>query len=392
MDGSAAATGSTHTGGPSPRVHYVDWLRVLAVLLLFPFHVSRVFNFEPFYVKSVVEYAWLNPVLWFVSTWHMPLLFFLAGASSAFALRKRNVRQYASERVHRLLLPLALGLLLVIPPQTWVGARTNSGYANGFVSYMLNGDFLAWNIQDGGDYFGGFGIGHLWFLLWLFAVSMMALPLMAWGRRRGSQSLETLTRRLAHPAWWLGASFLVFVGEALPDVLGLNPFYFLTAFLLGFASVGSAEFARSAQRHRWWVLPVATVLCGFWVISGGWRDSLPDPSFARAGASYLGAAGTWLAIVAAVGFASHHLDRASRPLAYLAPASYPLYILHQTVIVVLAWWMARLPMPAVAQWVILLTGSVAITFAAYEALRRVPYARVVIGVRAPSAPRPPRSA
>ena len=36
----------------TPRVHYIDWLRVLAVLLLFPFHTLRVFNYEPFYVKG----------------------------------------------------------------------------------------------------------------------------------------------------------------------------------------------------------------------------------------------------------------------------------------------------------------------------------------------------
>ena len=35
------------------RLHYIDWLRVLAVLLLFPFHTLRVFNVgDPFYVKA----------------------------------------------------------------------------------------------------------------------------------------------------------------------------------------------------------------------------------------------------------------------------------------------------------------------------------------------------
>ena len=75
------------------RQHYIDWLRVLAVLLLFPFHVSRVFNTDdPFYVKAAHLSGPLSDALNFISVWHMPLLFVLAGASTFFALGKRSAR------------------------------------------------------------------------------------------------------------------------------------------------------------------------------------------------------------------------------------------------------------------------------------------------------------
>ena len=81
-----------------------------------------------------------------------------------------------------------LGVFLVlIPPQTWYGARFNSGYQESFWHYLVSGDFLQWNIQDGGDYFGGFGFGHLWFIFVLLLVAVIALPLLAsrgTGRRR----------------------------------------------------------------------------------------------------------------------------------------------------------------------------------------------------------------
>src|SRR5512134_1626183 len=68
------------------RLHYIDWLRVLAVLLLFPFHVSRVFNAgEPFYIKGPELSEALNLTLGFINQWHMPLLFLLAGASTYLA-------------------------------------------------------------------------------------------------------------------------------------------------------------------------------------------------------------------------------------------------------------------------------------------------------------------
>lgn len=100
----------------APRLHYIDWLRVLAVLLLFFFHTSRVFDAgDPFYIKSAqlsVPVGWL---LGFIDRWHMPLLFFLAGASTYLSLGKRTGRQYAIERVQRLLVPLVFGIATVCP-------------------------------------------------------------------------------------------------------------------------------------------------------------------------------------------------------------------------------------------------------------------------------------
>ena len=60
----------------------------------------------------------VNYVLDFISVWHMPLLFLLAGASTYFALRKRSNRQYVGERVLRLVVPFVFGIFVLIPPQT----------------------------------------------------------------------------------------------------------------------------------------------------------------------------------------------------------------------------------------------------------------------------------
>lgn len=365
----------------SARLHYIDWLRVLAVLLLLPFHVSRVFNAgEPFYVKSAEQSAALNLALGFINVWHMPLLFFLAGASTYFALRKRSGRQYLAERVRRIMLPFVFGVFVLIPPQTWIGARFNSGYTASYAHYLTSGDFLVWNIRDGGDYYGGFGVGHLWFLLWLFAVSLAALPLLLWGRERGASAFTRWAHRLAHPAWWTAAGVLLLLGDALPDPVGKNPFFFLGVFVLGYTGMCDDFFVAGAEKHRWLALVAGVSLSAWWVVSVQLRDSLPDPSLGRAVLALLGMLATWTAIVAAVGFGRRFLDKPSPALSYLAPASYPLYILHQTVIVLLAWWVVRLPVGGVEQWTILLAASVAVTFASYEVVRRIPVIRAAFGI------------
>ncbi len=218
------------------RLHFIDWLRVLAVLLLFPFHVLRVFNAgEDFYVKADVLSQAVTDVLWFISVWHMPLLFFLAGCSTYYALRKRSAGEYAWERVKRLLVPLVFGIFILIPPQTWYGARFNSGYEESYGHYLVSGDFLRWNVQDGGDYYGGFGIGQLWFILFLLIISLVLLPLVVWAARgRGTGWARRWSARLARPAWWILPVVLLFIGDAAPEVAGMGLVYYLVIFGLGF--------------------------------------------------------------------------------------------------------------------------------------------------------------
>lgn len=367
----------------SRRLHYIDWLRVLAVLLLFPFHTWRVFNTnDPFYVKSAHLSPPLGYVIGFIDVWHMPLLFLLAGASSYFALGKRSGGQYVLERLKRLLVPFLFGFFVLIPPQTWFGGRFNSGYTSTFWRYMASGDFLHWNIRDGGDYYGGFGFGHLWFILWLLFISLVALPLLVWGRsERGSAALGRFAQRMARPPWWLLAAFLILLGEALPDPTGIGFFYYLAFFCLGYAVMFDGAFMDSAEKHRWWTLGLGLAISAVWVATGRFRDSLPDPSLPLVAIVLAGELGRWMTLVGLLGVGRRLLDRPSPALTYLAEASYPLYILHQTVIVCAAFFLVRLPVGGALQWLALFAVSVTVTFGLHEVVRRIGPLRFLFGMR-----------
>ncbi len=385
----AASTPSTSPSDPergqvrnrTRRLHYIDWLRVLAVLLLFPFHTGRVFNAgEAFYVKGADVSAAMSHVLLFISTWHMPLLFALAGASTYLALGRRTRAEYAAERVRRILVPLVFGLLVLIPPQTWFGARFNSDYRSSYPRYLVSGDFLEFNIKDGGDYYGGLGTGHLWFILFLFIISMVALPLWR-GRRRANSRLVDLSRLLARPWGWLIAGLAIVIGEALPDIAGKNIFSCFVFFGLGYVAMCSEEFMDAAERNRWVALALGIAGSIWWSATGSWRDGLADPSLALFVVALAGLTAIWLVIVGLLGTGRKLLIRPSRTLAYLAESSYPVYILHQTVIVVLAFTVVRLEVPWIAQWAILLVSSVALTFLCYEGVRRAVSLRPLFGMR-----------
>lgn len=285
----------------------------------------------------------------------------------------------------RLVVPFLFGFFVLIPPQTWLGGRFNSGYADSFWAYLSSGAFLAFNIRDGGDYYGGFGIGHLWFILFLFIMSMLALPLLVWARRRREGRGETTAERRPHAlgaiAWWLIPPVVLFFAEAKPEMGGKGLFYYLAWFVLGFYAIRSEGFTAAAERLRWPALALGAAICVHYISGGLFRDSLPDPSWPLAGLNILGMLGAWLVVAGLMGLGKRYLDRPSRQLAYLAEASYPVYILHQTVIVALAFYLVRAVPGAWPGFGAVLAASVAATFALYAGVRRVAPLLVLFGMK-----------
>ena len=102
-----------------PKRRYdLDWLRVLAVLLLVPFHTALIFSLDPgdiVYVKDVVESPVLKEMANLMWLWHMPLLFLIAGASVWFALQFRSAGRYLLERLTRLVIPTVFAITVPIP-------------------------------------------------------------------------------------------------------------------------------------------------------------------------------------------------------------------------------------------------------------------------------------
>lgn len=243
-----------------------------------------------------------------------------------------------------------------------------------------------WNVQGGGDYYGGFGIGQLWFILFLLFISLFALPLLLWWRStRGEQAARRFSRFLARPWAWPIIGFALMIAEGLPSPIDDKSFfYFLALFILGYAIMADEAFLTSAERHRWPSLIIGAAIIVFRMAARGLHDGLPDPSWGLAVFSTATLTAVWLVLTGLLGAGRRYLDRRSGALDYLAEASYPLYILHQTVIVVAAFYLVDLPGPWAVQWVALLAVTLAVTFGLYAIVRQVGVLRFLFGMRAKS--------
>jgi glucan biosynthesis protein C len=358
----------------SPRRRYdLDALRVLAVALLIPFHSARVFDvFDPFYVKSPQTSEALSwAVVAFLNPWHMPLLFVLAGAATWLALGHRGPGAYLGERTRRLLVPFLFGILVVVPPQGFLAARFRGGQAS--VPSFL-GDY--WTVEgDLSGYTGSWTPGHLWFIGFLFVFSVVALPLLV--RWRG---------RRVRARWLLFAMPLVLLAAnelPAPNDGPQNPFYSLALFVAGFLLVADPAAERAVHRH-WRPLlaaAAATMATALAVWHSGIADHWSDNSPLDVGFSLLEQANTWIWVLALLGAGRALLSTPVRGLGYASEASFPCYVLHQTVIVAVAYLVVAWPLPGWLQFATICLAASALTVALYELVRRTGWTRFLFGMR-----------
>ena len=172
------------------RRYDLDWLRVLGVLLLVPFHVALIFVLDPndiMYIKDVVNSRVLDIAAGFVHMWHMPMLFIISGAATYFTLGFRSAGEYIRERFLRLLIPLIFGILTFVPFTTYIQRSNALSLQEGYIGFFR----LDFEHLDGMN--GTFTPAHLWFILYLFVFSLIGLPIFLWLRsEKGKRVIKVL--------------------------------------------------------------------------------------------------------------------------------------------------------------------------------------------------------
>lgn len=378
---------------PDARRYDLDWLRVLAMALIFVFHTTRPFDtFENWHVKNNQLSAAFD-VLVIGALWVMPLFFVLSGASSFFSLRSRTAWSFLKARFLRLVIPLVtLGWLVFGPLQVYIERVTQTGYntspfSGSFPDFMPH--YFEGVYGEGGS-FALRGI-HLWYLYWLFVFSVVTLPLfLLLLREQGRRWVGALARMAETPGMILLFALPICLVEAL-ITLGIGPRdeeggwrlgTYVLLLIYGFLIVADVRFDYAIRRHTWPALVVALLFTG-----------IPSQSaWAGAAGPLLDAVvkgiGGWLGLIAILGCGRRYLSFANSFLAYAGEAVLPVYILHQPIIVTIGYVIRSWNMSIGLKYVILSTTSLAITMLAYELLvRRFNVLRILFGLKRLPRPR-----
>lgn len=383
------------------RRHDLDWVRVCAFGLLVLYHVGMYYVTWDWHVKSPAASDALEPFMLLSSPWRLALLFLVSGAATAFLLeRERHGPDAAGRRPGflagrswRLLVPLVFGMLVIVPPQSYyeVVEQLPGGYHDGYLAFYgryLTGydgfcdaegclDVPTWN--------------HLWFVAYLWCYTGVLWLLARVMPAALSAAGAALERPLAGlgilvwPALLLGLARVLLVGRfeqthALVDDWYNHAQYF-SVFLLGFLIARKEGIWQAMARVRWaalalWLGTWAGLLAYFVRF-----DDVQPPELLRMAMRLVWGLDQWCAIVAVLGFARRWNPGDSRVLRYLVPAVFPVYILHQTVTVVIAHHLKPLSIPPVAEGLLLVAITFAACFTGYEVIRRVGLLRPLFGLK-----------
>lgn len=385
---------------PEPvRRNDVDWLRVLAVFLLFHFHTAAIF-YPGMYVKNPESSPIIELFVMYVHQWHMPLFFLLAGMSAFYALDRRSGPQYVQERFKRLFVPLVFGTLALVPPQVYLSLKSNPWYSDSYLEFyprFFNAPYPAGNFQW----------AHLWFLTYLLPYSLMTLPLFRHIKReKPKPAIVSRAASLCEKPWGIlvfGLPLALIEAAFRPGWPGLqnlyddwaNFFLYLCCFVYGCLFCADRRFGEALERRLLSTAVLAVVFMGICLalfLSG----RCPVDSYTPAGMAlhFLRGWHMWFWLVLFLGLGQRHLTFRNRALDYAKEAALPVYILHQPVIVAIGFYVVRWQAGVLPKFVAIDAGAFFVTLLIYDlAVRRWSAPRFLMGMRSRcSYPRKPWTA
>ena len=326
------------------RINWIDWLKVLVVFGAFVFHAA-----QPFVLTGwLINYPEHSPVLAIYSgfgyLFGMPLMFFLAGATTWLAVRGRGIGGHTGLRVRRLVLPLVLGLIILSPLQAYVAALASGGPADigAFPAAYLGSLTFSFSPR----WFGEYGY-HLWFLAFLLVYVVASIPYLSWLLRQPDASQPLPGNGLSGRSARLLPLAVLLATQAVLRPLApayrdwADFFLWLGYFLVGVTALADRRLLVALLEHRrlvLWTMPVVLIMLVPMLSHASPLELEHDPGFSLIGLAYISwrTVVGWLMVLVLIGFGSVYLTARPAVLSWASPRVLPFYVIHHPVVVVVA--------------------------------------------------------
>jgi len=355
-------------------------------VLVFPWHIM---NPEPDSVFTLVNV--------FVTGWIMPLFFVISGFATYFSLTKRSPVQFARDRFRRLMIPfIFVGLLLVLPVHVYYDAVFHGRFAGSFIDFYLGPYFtkaFPFSFDFSATYFADSNQGvYLWYVFWLFVFSLITVHLFKWLTQEANRSRIS---RLASLSNRRGGIFLLAIPIIVVNILAVPPFFvfpsgyggwklpaYLALFITAYVLASDSQFLQSIDRNRIPALllgtttSVATVIL-FVTLA---PELLATPLW-YVTVSTVWALNGWCWVVAILGFGRRLLSFNHKFLEISNELVLPFYVLHQTVIVMVAFYVVRLNLIVIEKYLIIVLISFAVIYALLLPISQINLLRFLFGMR-----------
>jgi surface polysaccharide O-acyltransferase-like enzyme len=380
---------------PRTRLFYLDNLRIYLTVMVILVHAAIAYGGPGNWYLTDPAVDEISPIFLFIFTgvtqaYFMSAFFLLAGYFTPRSFERKGSGQFLLDRLIRLGIPILIYTTII---------RNINGYM--MVNFVRGENVSLWTIIRE-NALVRYDPGHLWFLqlLLVFAAVYVIFRAVA---DRGAQGKRIQLYQDRFPPnriliLCIGvltvltfAEHLVFpVGEAI--FLNFQAGFFVHytfCFYVGVLAYRGDWFRRlsKAQARRWGIVSLVVIpLLFVIVILGGALEGEENIAKLMGGLHWQSfASSLWLTslmvgiIVFLLYYFRERFNRAGPTARSMAANVYTVYIIHQTILVALHILMLSVPIPTIVKFVIVSAIAVPVCFLLSSLIRRIPYARRVLG-------------
>ncbi|MDX2362187.1 MAG: acyltransferase family protein [Crocinitomicaceae bacterium] len=375
------------------RLYYIDWLRILAFGLLFLFHSWRPFDHLPWHIKNDDQNAFFDLLTIFTHGWRMFLIFLVSGAGVWFAMKSRK-NNFILDRIKRLIVPFLFGILVIVPPQRFYEWTMFQDFQGGYLDFLsiypmeqLGADMgvsvLLW--------FGHLGT-HVWYLPFLFVMTLVSIPILR--KIQKGQIKFTYLKKI------MSARFGVFV-LVIPMIvcrLILKPLFpeytdwadfsvYIWPFIYGFIFMADKEFIDIIKNKMSLFLNVGLLSSFILIYQALTTEYLidvylyPDYSWLHLGITVnaMLIAISWILFF--LGFFARYMNFNHRILVPANISILPIYVLHQTLIIVFGYYILALDLGSITKFIIIVCTAIPASILLYKLIQTNNISRFLFGLK-----------
>lgn len=376
------------------RLYYLDWLRVLAFGLLFLFHSWRPFDSLPWHIKNDTSNILFDFLTFFTHGWRMYLIFLVSGAGTWYAMKSRR-GAFVRDRLKRLIVPFLFGILLIIPPQRFYEWITFRDFQGSYLDFLMIYPTEQLGSNMGASqllWFGHLGT-HIWYLPFLFVMTLMTLPLF-----KRIQSGQIKFNRLKKVISTKCGVYILIVPMILCR-LALKPifqeytdwadfFVYTWPFIYGFIFMSDMEFIEIIKKKMWLLLNVG-VLSSFLFIYMASQGADMVNAYLHPEFNLLHVMISVSSMVIALSWILFFLAFFARVMNFnhriLIPANIsilPIYVLHQSLIIVFGFYIVEWEVSLLLKFIVIVFTAIPVSILIYQVIRTNNVTRFLFGMNA----------
>jgi len=348
------------------RKYYLDNIRIGIVLLVVAYHIIYIFNsvgvISNIAVKGIPQ---MDSFLYFVYPWFMACLFLIAGISARYSLQKRTGKQFAKERIKKLLVPSVAGIFIL----GWVSGYITSLYTDMFAG---NADKIPGIVKY--LIYSLCGIGPLWFAHELFLASMILLLLRRIDKNdklwNVCGKVNMIIVLLLFFAVW-GSSYLL----VTPMITIYRNGIYIFMFLLGYYVFSHDKVQDMLEKWKFPLL-IAAVVCGVVYTVYYYGQNYTTGACLQSAFTNLY---LWIMILAILGCAKAWFNKSNCITKYLSSRCFGIYVLHYPILIFFAYLVVTyLKLPMILNYPLLLVIEIIVVPCLYEIISTIPVLRFLL--------------